>query len=91
MAHKMIIVVNKDFLLKLEYFCNDIYALDLNSWTWAKLNARGTPPSRVRGSTTWVYNGKVYGFGGLISLNPDMTFSNQLFCILIGAPQVGNG
>ena len=64
---------------------NDIFALDLNSWTWAKLNPRGTPPSVCRGFRPWVYNAKVYGFGGVILFNYHMTFSNQFFCYNISA------
>ena len=46
---------------------NDIYALDLNSWRWTKLNPKGTPPFKCNSLSTWIHNGKFYGFGGKIS------------------------
>merc|ERR550532_464662 len=47
--------------------CDGIYALDLNSWRWTKLNPKGTPPFKCTSLSTWVHNGKFYGFGGKIT------------------------
>ena len=47
--------------------CDGIYALDLNSWRWTKLNPKGTPPFKCSSLSTWIHNGKFYGFGGKIS------------------------
>ena len=66
--------------------CNDIYTLDFNSWRWTKLNPRGTPPSESASLSTWLYNGKVYGFGGVGGLSRvPLTFFNQFFCYNISA------
>ena len=55
---------------------NDIYALDLHSWQWTKLGPKGNPPLGCHHLTTWMYDGKMYGFGGKASVQ----YINQLFC-----------
>ena len=47
---------------------NDIYALDLHSWRWTKLGPKGNPPLGCHHLTTWMYGGKMYGFGGMASV-----------------------
>ena len=58
-------------------FINDVYALDLNSWRWKKLNPRGTPPIGCTHLSTWLHKGKVYGFGGITDYHEAKC--NQLF------------
>ena len=65
-------------------YSNDIHALDLNSWTWTKLNPKGSPPTRCGYLSTWLHNGKIYGFGGEISEDPQEC-TNQLFCYNISS------
>ena len=37
-------------------YSNDIHALDLNSWTWTKLEPHGTLPTKCAYLSTWLYN-----------------------------------
>lgn len=60
-------------------YSNDIHALNLNTWTWKKLDPKGSPPIKCAYLSTWLHDGKVYGFGGEISEDPQEC-SNQLFC-----------
>lgn len=50
---------------------NDIFALDLLSWTWTKLSPKGVPPLRCDKLSSWTHGGKVYGFGGFGSAPVD--------------------
>lgn len=59
-------------------YSNDIHALDLNSWTWRKLNPQGSPPTQCAYLSTWLHKGKIYGFGGETSEYPQ-DCSNQFF------------
>ena len=43
---------------------NQISALDLNSWCWSNIKPRGISPLRCIDQTSWVYNDKIYVFGG---------------------------
>ena len=44
---------------------NDIHKLDLNAWTWSKLEPKGTRPLRSSDMTSWVSGEKMFLFGGL--------------------------
>ena len=37
-----------------EKFTNDIHKLDLNAWTWSKLEPKGTKPLKSLRMTSWV-------------------------------------
>ena len=54
-----------------EDYSNDIYALDLHSWTWTELSPKGSPPFKCAYLSTWMYNGKIYGFGGETADDPE--------------------
>ena len=59
-------------------YSNDIHALDLNSWTWTKLSPQGSSPTKCAYLSTWLHNGKIYGFGGETSEYPQ-DCTNQFF------------
>ena len=77
--------------------CNTypVYCLDLNRWSWTRFIPSGIPPlkgSKIVTASSWVYKGKIYGFGGEAIgdhqnypgypsyLNVRFGTSNQLFC-----------
>ena len=42
-----------------------IYCLDLNTWVWTSFTPNGAPPkTEPRRMSSWVYNNKIYFFGG---------------------------
>lgn len=43
---------------------NTIWSLDLNTFTWVKLEPQGDPPLRCDKTACWTYDDKVYLFGG---------------------------
>lgn len=43
--------------------CDNIYALDLKTYKWEKLDVSGTPPNHFEGHTSHVRDNKVYIFG----------------------------
>ena len=56
-----------------------IHSLDLTSWTWQRLNPGAIVPFIGRiGMSSWMYNGKVYCFGGQNKNNQN--YYNELFC-----------
>ena len=56
-----------------------IHSLDLTSWTWRRLNLGAIVPFMGRiGMSSWMYNGKMYCFGGQNENN--MNYYNELFC-----------
>ena len=72
---------------------NPVYCLDLSTWTWTRFIPSGIPPLKgTKYITSWVYKGKIYGFGGKILdehqscygypsyLKVTYGTSNQLFC-----------
>ena len=42
-----------------------LYSLDLNTWAWTKLTPSGTPPKGRMWNCSWVYDEKIYFFGGM--------------------------
>ena len=44
---------------------NTIWSLDLNTFTWVKLEPQGDPPLRCYNTACWTYDDKVYLFGGI--------------------------
>ena len=44
---------------------NDIYRLDLNTWTWSELEPSGTRPLKSRNLASWVSGGRMFIFGGV--------------------------
>ena len=62
-------------------YSNNIHALDLKSWTWTRLSPGGSPPVKCAYLSTWLHNGKLYGFGGETSENPQawLPDSYQMF------------
>ena len=43
---------------------NEIYRLDLNTWTWMKLDPKGTRPLKSYASASWTHADKIFIFGG---------------------------
>jgi len=43
---------------------NDLWRLDLTSWTWTKLEPDGRRPLRCDKTACWSYNNRIYLFGG---------------------------
>ena len=43
---------------------NSAFVLNLNTLTWKKLDPAGKKPLRVDKLSSWIYDGKVYLFGG---------------------------
>ena len=60
-----------------ERIYDSIYALNLNSWRWTKLNPQGIPPIKCSSLSTWVHSGKFYGFGGQINRDDDSHLHNR--------------
>ena len=52
---------NTSYPIKLH---NDIYRLDLDTWTWSKLEPKGTKPLKSVCMTSWVSGEKMFLFGG---------------------------
>ena len=56
-----------------------VHSLDLNTWTWARISPSGNAPQGYTWNmTSWVYEDKIFCFGGEHSSEDDLT--NQLIC-----------
>ena len=58
----------------------EVHALDLCSWRWTTLTPAGPKPQACSFMSTWVHDGKVYCFGGMVGRESMFTLTNQLFC-----------
>ena len=45
-------------------YSNDVFKLDLNSWTWKILQPTGTRPLKSGDSASWLFGKKIFLFGG---------------------------
>ncbi|KAB0799598.1 hypothetical protein PPYR_00841 [Photinus pyralis] len=60
-----------------EVYCNELWYLDLQTHTWCKPHTTGTQPIGRRSHSAFVYNGKMYIFGGYNALK--LQHYNDLF------------
>ena len=77
-CYKQECVLKEKCVCGVERITNNIYSLDLNSWRWTKLNPKGTPPFKCSSLSTWIHNGKFYGFGGQIT-EDDIHFDSDAY------------
>ena len=59
-----------------DHYYKEVYALDLCSWRWTTLRPAGPQPQACTHMSTWVHDGRVYCFGGLVGRNM-LTLTNQ--------------
>ena len=73
------VVNDKMFVFETDNGNMFVHSLDLHTWRWEKLAPNGTLPFGIGSSsiTSWVYDGKIYCFGGY---KYPQGASNQLFC-----------
>ena len=66
-------------LTQMEHY-KGVHALDLKSWRWTTLRPAGPQPQAGSHMSTWVHDGRVYCFGGIVEREGRFSPTNQLFC-----------
>ena len=63
----------------LQYNVDDVFALNLRTWTWRRIETKGTPPFKCDKLVSWSFNKLVYVFGGFGPKKPEVLSKNVSF------------